>query len=103
MFRRFGLEYGHAPSVMPARDNGMIALLRYWGLIQELTETRPDGGRAGWWRVTQLGADWIDERATVPRYVDLFDARLVRGPYGPATGIRYSLGKKFDLEELMNG
>jgi hypothetical protein len=102
MYRRFGLQFGHAPSVLPARDNGMLALLRYWDLVEEHPDQREDGGHSGWWRVTGLGERFIKEQVEVPKYAVIFDSKLLRLDGSTTVGIREVLGTKFDLEELMS-
>lgn len=101
MLRFGGLEYQYIPASIGAksREEGK---LRYWGLIEEELEVRrEDGGRAGWWRVTPKGRDWVLERITVPKYARIYDAKLL-GLTGPEVTIRQALGTKFNLDELMS-
>jgi hypothetical protein len=100
MYRAYGREFGHAPSIVPSYEAAMVALLRYWGLIEESLESREDGGRAGWWRITPHGRDWIFGQTMVPRYAYIYNAELL-DLSGPPTSIRTALGKKFDYEDLM--
>src|SRR5215467_5404432 len=45
-----GEDWVYLPDVpQKSRDATGMA---WWGLIEEERERRPDGGRAGWWRVT---------------------------------------------------
>lgn len=82
-----------------ARDE---SLLRYWGLLQEDLRLREDGGRAGWWRVTEAGREFVLGRTRVPKHAVVFDARLIRldDTDGQIT-IREALSKKFSWAELM--
>lgn len=77
--------------------------LRYWGLIEEEPGMRPDGGRAGWWRVTPLGVSFVRGRVTVPKYALIYDNRLQRldSSHGEV-GIRDVLGTRFNYDELMS-
>jgi hypothetical protein len=92
-------EWFHLPSVVGY--GGDIAKVRYWGLLEEAIDVaREDGGRAGWWRFTPLGARWVQGVDDVPRYAYVYDGELQRLDGDPIT-IRDALGHKFDLRELM--
>lgn len=98
-----GTDWAHKPTVLrgvaaSARDE---SLLRFWGLLEEEKTERPDGGRAGWWRVTLAGAIWASGEATVPKYVDVYDGQPVGDPYGPQVSIDDVLGDKFNRRELL--
>jgi hypothetical protein len=78
---------------------GDFAKLALWGLIADLGERRPDGGRAGWWRVTVAGARFVAGHSRVPAHclvyageVQAWDPKLV--------GIEEALGKRFRVDEL---
>ena len=74
--------------------------LRYWGLLEEELELRPDGGRAGWWRVTELGEWFVLKEATVPRYARIYDNRCL-SLVGDQVSITDALGTKFNYDDLM--
>ena len=76
--------------------------LRYWGLLQEEIEKRPDGGRSGWWRITDTGAAFVLDRSTIQKYALIYDGRCL-GLDGPHINIRDALGKKFNYNQLMAG
>lgn len=101
MYREWGLEEGYLPD-LPAdsREEGKLA---HWGLVQEADETRPDGGRAGWWRVTKKGEDFIKHGLMVPKHILIYDSRCL-GYDDPKEliDIRTALTEKFNLEELMS-
>lgn len=100
MYRTFGLEFGYIPD-LPAksREEGKLV---HWGLVVEASEPRPDGGRAGWWRVTERGEDFILRGLRVPKYILLYDNRFL-GYEDPnkLINIRDALTEKFSLEDLM--
>jgi hypothetical protein len=103
---KFETDWGSRVALTFGRAEGDFAKLRYWGLVNESDEQRPDGGRAGWWRVTDLGARFVAEDAIVRKYVYVFDGRPVLGPGrvtfdGPYISIRTALGKRFDYNALM--
>lgn len=98
MWRAAGTDWVHVPTV--AGDACEAGKLRYWGLVEEEKATRPDGGRTGWWRVTDKGAAWIGDRTRVPKYAHIYDGRCLRVAGDPIS-ITDALGDRFDYGELM--
>jgi hypothetical protein len=101
LWRVHGTDYGHLPTV--ARDHladvqhqgGYLVLGAHWGLIQ----AHPD--RAGWWRVTPLGVDWLLGRAAVPARAAIFNGRRVGELRGRPVTVLDVLAERFDLDELL--
>ena len=93
--------YVHVPSIDPARG-GDVAKLEFWGLIEEERASRVDGGRAGFWRVTRRGEDFLQRKTTVPKYARIYDGRLL-SLTGPLVGVDDALRGAFRLDELMEG
>lgn len=79
------------------------AQLSWWGLIEEQPAIRPDGGRTGWWRPTERGVAWINQRIRVPKYVLVYNSVLYGEPFGELVSIADAIGTKFDLTELLAG
>lgn len=100
MYQAARLDWQHIPTTIGAlsREEGK---LRYWGLIEEETERRPDGGRSGYWRVTELGEQFVLGKITLPSHARIYDGRLL-GLTGRNQSIRVALGAKFSYEELMS-
>jgi hypothetical protein len=71
-----------------------------WGLIEEERIIREDGGRAGYWRLTTLGEQFVLGRAKVQKYALTFGTKFL-GTEGDEISIQDVLGKKFDLQELL--
>lgn len=82
-----------------ARDE---SLLRFWGLLEEDTRPREDGGRAGIWRVTLAGAEFVREQRRVQSHALVFD-NVCYGLDGDPITIRQALGNRFNLDELLGG
>lgn len=100
MYRRAGLAWLYLPDVpQKSRDSTGLA---HWGLIEEDRNPRDDGGRAGWWRVTLTGEEWVLAATTVHKYAYIFDGRCLKHD-GEGVGIRDALGTKFNYDELMQG
>ena len=74
--------------------------LRYWGLLEESTERREDGGRGGMWRVTALGARWVCGQVTVPKYAYTYQNRVLRLD-GEQRSFADALKEPFDLRSIM--
>lgn len=83
-------------------QGGDMSRLAHWHLVEQESVRRADGGRSGWWRVTPLGEEFLRGRATIPKYVYVFDGRRLKAD-GPELGIRECLGKKFSYDEMMAG
>lgn len=95
-----GRSFGHGPS-LPG-DSHEISQLVWWGLIEEESRIRPDGGRAGWWRITDKGELFVTGQLNVPKYAKIYDGNVF-GLEGDPTNIQDALGSKFNYEELMEG
>ena len=103
-------QFAHLPTVL-GRRSAEEAKLRYWGLVEEEASLRPDGGRTGYWRLTEPGVALVRGQLKVPRYVRVYDGRAL-GPPQPAgksgeprpdVTIIAALGTDFDYHALMRG
>jgi hypothetical protein len=99
MYRVGGTDWVHVPTMVGARsrEEGKLA---YWDLVEEATEKRPDGGRAGWWRITPRGERFTLNELRVPKYARVYDNRVL-GFRGEPISIVDALKNKFDYNELM--
>lgn len=87
--------YGHA-------GQGDASRLRNWGLLEEETSRRQDGGRSGYWRVTARGEAFLHGRISVPKYLHVYNNRVLKHS-GPDVGVRDVLGTRFNYDDLMAG
>ena len=101
MYQTAGTDWQHIPTTIGARSREE-GKLRYWGLVEEADAERDDGGRAGWWRVTPRGADFVLGNLAVAKYARVYDGRCL-GLVGDPVTIYDALGDKFDYAELMRG
>ena len=93
------LDWVYIPSLSAkSREEGKIA---YWGLLQESEDEREDGGRAGWWRVTPKGENFIINGLRIPKYVIVYNAACLGFDSNEMVTIKDCLGDKFDLRDLM--
>lgn len=102
MYRIGGTDWIHLPTQLGARsrEEGKLA---YWELVEEELARRPDGGRAGYWRVTPKGELFVRNQLVVPKYALVYNGRFLGYEGTDRVGIRDALGKKFDYTELMTG
>ena len=101
MFTVGGTNWVHVPTQIGARsrEEGKLA---YWGLVVEERTLRPDGGRAGYWRVTESGKQFVLQLKNIPEYAIVYNGRVL-GFDGPSVSITDALGKKFNYDDLMAG
>lgn len=100
IYRIGGKGWVHVRAIgAQSREEGKLA---YWGLLEEQTGVGLHGGRAGYWRVTDLGEAFLKHGLLVPKYAKVYDGK-VRGFEGDDVGIREALGTKFNYDDLMKG
>lgn len=96
-----GADWFHVRTTL-GHDGGDFAKLVYWRLIVEYDAKRDDGGRAGWWRITDRGKAYVLDQLRVPKYARIYDKRLLNLT-GDMVGIRDALGVRFRYDDLMAG
>lgn len=101
LWRTADFDFAHGPS-LPG-DTHEISQLVWWGLVEEESRVRPDGGRAGWWRITSRGARFVKGLITVPKYAEIYDSRLLKLDPTTMVTIKDALGSRFNYSELMSG
>ena len=84
------------------KGQGDASRLRHWDLVEEEKTRRDDGGRSGYWRVTELGERFIRETASIPRYIYIFDG-LVVGRSPEMATIHDAIRTRFNYDEMMEG
>lgn len=97
-----GTNWTHTPSLMKelGYDLREGAKLAYWGLMEEEQTRRPDGGRAGWWRVTEpAGVLFVTNQSSMPRHAFSYNGSRWLG--GPQITIADALGTDFDLRQVL--
>ena len=102
IYRHYGTGWFHMPTALA--DIGIASrdesFLKMFGLIEEAVDRRDDGGRPGWWRVTDEGVGFVLRRTRIPKHAMVFDGRVLTFT-GGFVGIEESLKRKFDYHELM--
>lgn len=97
--RDAGREWFHMPTVL-GHNTGDTAKLANWGFLEEDNRTRDDGGRAGWWRITDGLEQFVRHGLAVPKYARIYDGRSL-GLTGDPVTIVDCLRERFDLAELL--
>lgn len=97
-----GSEWVHVNSEIRPLSGGYFSLAQQWNLI-EGKQTSEEGVTkrvSGYWRLTPRGNNFVNDRITVPKYVEIYDGKVV-GWSDEQIGIEDCLGKKFHYAELM--
>jgi hypothetical protein len=82
---------------------GDFAKLSYWGLLERKPGKREDESpRNGFYKITQLGRDFVRRKIEVPRYAYLYNHDCIKLS-SEKTDIKKALKEKFDYEKLMLG
>lgn len=74
--------------------------LAHWNLIESRGDEGDNTKSAGYWRLTELGRQFVLGQKTVPKRVLLYNGK-VQGYDLETTTIEESLGNKFNYTELM--
>lgn len=77
-----------------------IPLARFWGLVEQRPNDDATKRTGGYWRLTPHGVDFVERRTTIPKYVLLYNNKLV-GTEGRGVSIKDCLTDKFDYSQLM--
>lgn len=80
-----------------AAGGGSFAKGRHFGLVEEASKVRIDGGRAGYWRLLPLGAAFLRGEASIPKYAYLFNGECLG--VSEETVTLSQCTKRFDLRE----
>lgn len=80
------------------KGKGDVSRLKLWGLVCNELTRRPDGGRAGYWRVTLKGEQFLRGEVTLQKYVHVANKAKVVKFEGPQVSIHELMGP-FDLRE----
>jgi hypothetical protein len=100
-YRQHGTDWFHLPT-LAAKLGGDSAKLRYWGLIEEADAVREDGGRAGYWHITESGEQWVLGHIKVAKYALIYNGKLLGFDDEENVVINDSLGDRFSYNELMS-
>lgn len=92
-------KFVHVPSL--DGDTHEASQLSWWGLIEEDSNRRSDGGKAGYWKITEKGRQFLNKEITIAKHAKVYDG-VVYGFDGDLINIDDALGSPFHYNELMN-
>jgi hypothetical protein len=102
-YRLAGVDYVHSAELVKSETHE-FSQLSWWNLIEECPDAvREDGGRAGWWRISERGRQFVLYRIEVPKYAYIYDGRVLRLDTDETVSIVDALGTRFNYRELMAG
>lgn len=106
LYLEHGRSAGHMPTIAKdrlrdvAHQGGYLVLSQYWGLMVDERSIRTDGGRAGYWRVTDLGEAFLRGQRTVPKYALIYNGVRLELRGDPVTAASLA-GDSFDYQAIM--
>lgn len=83
------------------RDNTHGKLV-WWGLIESKANIDPKKKNSGIWRLTLLGVEFVEGRASVPKYKWTYNKKVIRTSRDETISINDPL-PYFDFRKLMSG
>lgn len=88
--------------VINGKNCSHYSTLMHWGLIQRVFKSDHEKVRtSGYWRLTDEGAAFVQNKLRVPKYVMTFDG-TVESCSDNVLSIEECLGKDFDYRELIS-
>lgn len=90
MYARAGLGWQKTRDL---DNSGTIAKCAYWGLVEP--------GARGTWRVTSVGADFVNGLVAIASHAEVYDGRLLGLDATTRITVHEALGDRFDYAELM--
>lgn len=105
-------EWLHVPSYIAevavgnprraAAVRGDWAKMKFWGLIEEKPDVRADGSpRVGYWRMTQLGRQFVAREVKVPSHVYIYNGEALHRTVEEQITIDDALTTDFSYAEIM--
>ncbi len=81
--------------------SGDFTKLKYWNLIEKSEQPpKPEQKSSGWWKITEPGFKFLQNKISVPKYAIVWDDVVLRFS-DETTTISEALGEKFSYPELM--
>jgi hypothetical protein len=99
-YKKCGLRWGHWTT--GGSNNGDLAKLRFWGLVEKQGLKTEDGNDVGKWRVTKKGENFIHGRVTIPQFIWIYNNEFY-GSDGSEIYFRDCFKEPFHYDEMMRG
>lgn len=103
-FHHVAVIFTKSRTAMHRLNGGDWAKLAGWGLIEEQPKDASEKTKrtSGFWRITEAGKNFVEKRTKVPRYMYVYDDKILGFSEAEVVGILDCLKEKFNYEELMN-
>ena len=75
--------------------------MAYWNLAHTRKDETKEKKTSGFWKPTKLGIDFVMNKAKIPKYVHVYNAKVVKTDETEKVSIVDCFGNKFNYEELM--
>ena len=75
--------------------------LKYWGLIQEKENLDTSKKNSGFWKITESGINFAQNKTNLPKYVTIYN-KINLGFSSEEINIIEALGYKFNYYDLIN-
>lgn len=102
LYKEGGTDHFVETKKVKGKGQGDASRLRYFELAEQESTRRPDGGKSGFWRVTERGKAFLEGKPTIYKYVWVFNGERLRFE-GPPVTIEECLGKPFHFDAMMAG
>ena len=73
----------------------------YWGLAHTQRDESKEKKTSGLWKPTRLGIDFINNKVKIPKYVHVYNSKVVKFDDKESISIIDAFGNKFSYEDLM--
>lgn len=85
--------------------NNYVAKIAQRGLVKEIPMRRGDGGKAGWYQLTEEGVDWIFNRSVTPATVLSYNYYSKNGKSKGTVSVAdvFDASSRWTYSELMRG
>ncbi len=96
----------HVPTEFTKRkinnSNTELSKLSYWGLIEEMPQQENSESKtSGHWKITPNGISFVLGKIKLPKYVKVYNGKVLGFGEGETITITEALGNKFNYAELM--
>lgn len=95
-------RYYHVTELEAPASGGEFARLRWWGLINEAENDDSMKRTSGYWKPSELGILFVENKIEVPAYKMMYNAKP-QSTSEETINIIQALNEVFDYSELMRG
>jgi hypothetical protein len=94
-------EWVHTPDdAFLSRYRGNLTKLQYWGMVERAAARSENGVGSGYWRITELGSEWLRGVVRVSVKVSVFNGRVL-GTSDDLCTVSDAWGEPFNLYAML--